>query len=158
MVLSDREEPFRPGRPLTAKRLKVCGIGLISEPLQRHRPSCAAGVKSLGTLLSLMLNRPLLTFQFIFDHMEVKWTAFIQRFLSSGHSKCFTIIAWHPPIHTRMYSPTACRATASSSGAVGVRCLAQGHLNKQLGGEGDRASYRPVTSQPALPPMLLPPS
>ena len=40
------------------------------------------------------------------------------------------------------------KATASSSGAVGVRCLAQG--------AGDRTTNLAVTSQPALPPELLP--
>ena len=35
--------------------------------------------------------------------------------------------------------------------------LAQGRLDTQLGGAGDRTSNLPVTSQPALPPELLPP-
>ena len=51
-----------------------------------------------------------------------------------------------------------CKATASWSGAVRVRCLAQGHLDYQLGGAGDRTtSNLVVTSQPTLPPELLPP-
>ena len=41
--------------------------------------------------------------------------------------------------------------TASSSGAVRARRLAQGHLNA-LGGSRNRTIYLPVTSQPALPP------
>ena len=44
------------------------------------------------------------------------------------------------------------KATASSPGAVRVRRLAQGHLNTQLGGAGDRTSDLLVTSQRALPP------
>ena len=44
------------------------------------------------------------------------------------------------------------KATASSSGALTVRCLAQGQLDIQLGGAGDRTSNLPVTSRPALPP------
>ena len=33
-----------------------------------------------------------------------------------------------------------------------VRCLAQGHLDTQLGGAWDRTSDLSVTTQPALPP------
>ena len=33
-----------------------------------------------------------------------------------------------------------CKATISSLGAVGVRCLAQGHVDTWLGGAGDRTS------------------
>ena len=40
---------------------------------------------------------------------------------------------------------------------VWVRCLAQGHLDTQLGGARDRTSNLAVASQPALPPTLLPP-
>ena len=46
------------------------------------------------------------------------------------------------------------KVTAGSSG--GVRCLAQGHLNAQLGGAGDRTSNLAFTRQNALPPELLP--
>ena len=71
-------------------------------------------------------------------------------FLTSGPSKPFTIL---PNIHTfrhwRRCQPR--KATASSSGAVKVRRLAQGHLDTQkLGGAGDRTSNLPVTSQPTL--------
>ena len=59
----------------------------------------------------------------------------------------------HTFTHQRRSQPR--RAPASSSGAV--RCLAQGHLDTQLGGAWDRTSNLPVTSQPALPPELLPP-
>ena len=43
-------------------------------------------------------------------------------------------------------------ATASSSGAVRVRCLAHGHLDTQLGGAGNLTGNLPVTSQLTLPP------
>ena len=49
------------------------------------------------------------------------------------------------------------KATASSSGEVGVRRLSQGDLAIQLGGAGDITSSLAVISQPALPPELLPP-
>ena len=62
----------------------------------------------------------------------------------------------HSFTHRRRSKPH--RATASSSGAVGVRRLAQGHLYTQLAGAGDRTSTLPVTSQPPLPPDLLLPS
>ena len=49
---------------------------------------------------------------------------------------CLTFtIHTHTFTHRRRSQP--CRATASSLGAVGVRCLAQAHLNTQLGGAGD---------------------
>ena len=35
-----------------------------------------------------------------------------------------------------------------------MKCLAQGHLDTQLGGAGDQASNHPLTSPPALPPEL----
>ena len=38
------------------------------------------------------------------------------------------------------------------------RRLAQGHHDTQLGGAGDPTSNLAVTSQPALPPVLMPPS
>jgi hypothetical protein len=44
------------------------------------------------------------------------------------------------------------RATASSSGAAGVRCLTQRHNNTLLGEAGDRTRNLKVTKQPALPP------
>ena len=43
--------------------------------------------------------------------------------------------------------------TASWSGAVRVRRLAQGHLDTPLGGAGDRTSELQVTIRPALPPV-----
>ena len=61
-------------------------------------------------------------------------------FLTSGHSKCFTSLPdLHPFMNTFTHRPRCqpCEATASSSGAVRVRRLDQGH---------------PRTGQPALPP------
>ena len=73
-------------------------------------------------------------------------------FLTSGHSKhSLTILPNIPPfMHTftqRRRRPPQ-KATASSSGAVRVLCLAQEHLDTQ---GGDRTSNLPVTSRPALP-------
>jgi hypothetical protein len=76
-------------------------------------------------------------------------------FLTSGRSKRFTILPnIHPFTHTFTHRRRSLprRATASSSGAVRVRRLAQGHLDTQLGGAGDRTSNLPVTGQPAVPP------
>ena len=85
-----------------------------------------------------------------------EWTAFIPRFfypwpLSGTLQYCPHV---HPFIrtvtHRRRCQPR--RATASSSGAVRVSCLAQGHLGTQLGRDGNRTSNLLVTSQPALRP------
>ena len=48
---------------------------------------------------------------------------------------------------THRWQSQPCKATASSSGAVRVKCLAQGHINTQLGGAGDRTSNLSVTRQ-----------
>ena len=82
-----------------------------------------------------------------------------QFFVTSGHPKRFTISPQilpfiHTFTHRRWCQPR--KVPASSSGAVRVRCLAHGYLDTQLGGAGDRTSNRAVTSQPALPPELLP--
>ena len=75
-------------------------------------------------------------------------------FPTSSHSKRFTIV---PSIHPFMLTFThrrwcqQCRAAASSSGAVTVMCLAQGHLDTQLGGAGDRTNNLLVTSQKVAP-------
>ena len=53
--------------------------------------------------------------------------------------------------HRRRSQPL--KAEASSSEAVMVSCLAQGQLDTQLGGAGDRTSN--LTSQPALPLELI---
>ena len=56
------------------------------------------------------------------------------------------------------YSPIQpCKAAASSSGAIGLRCPAQGHLSTRVGDAGVRTSNLLVTSQPALPPEHMPP-
>ena len=60
-----------------------------------------------------------------------------------------------PFIHTKQRSQPR-RATASSSETVRVRRFAQGHLDAQLGGAGDRTRNLLFTSRPALPPELLP--
>ena len=81
--------------------------------------------------------------------------AFIQRFSNQWSLNVLYNIAQHSPIHAHIHTPTArqpCKVTVSSSGAVRVRRLAQGQLDIQLGGAGDRTSNLPVTSQPALPP------
>ena len=71
-------------------------------------------------------------------------------FLTSGHSKRFTTMSNnHPYIHTfthRLQSQP-CKASASSSEAVRVQCLAQGHLDTR----SRRGSNLPVASQPAPP-------
>ena len=77
---------------------------------------------------------------------------------SGDFADAFIQSVLQPPLlsltHRRWSQPR--RATASSSAAVRGRRLAQGHLNTQLGGAGDRTSDLPVTSQPALPPVQLP--
>ena len=56
----------------------------------------------------------------------------------------------HTFTHQRRCQP--CNATASSSRAVRVRRLAQGHLDTQPGEVGDLTSILPDTNQPALNP------
>ena len=64
--------------------------------------------------------------------------------------------------HSYTHSPTdggvslARRQPARQEQLGFGRCLAQGHLDNQLGGTGDRTRSLPVTSQTALPPDLLP--
>ena len=56
----------------------------------------------------------------------------------------------HTHNHTLMVeSPRKATPTTSSSGAVRVKCLAQGHLVAPLGGDGDR------TSKSTPPPLEL---
>ena len=57
-------------------------------------------------------------------------------------------------IFTQQVRCQTCKVTASSLEEVSVRRLAQGHLNTQLGGAGDRTSNLPVTSQPSLTPKV----
>ena len=56
----------------------------------------------------------------------------------------------HTFAHRRRSQPR--KATISTSGAVRARRLAQGHLDTQSGGAGDRKRNHPVTGQTALPP------
>ena len=55
---------------------------------------------------------------------------------------------------THGWQSQPCRTTGSWSGAVRVRCPAQGHRHTQIGGAGDRTINLTVTIQPALPPEL----
>ena len=82
--------------------------------------------------------------------LEVNGLHLYSAFLNSGQSKHFTI--WpniHPFTHTFTHQP--CKATASSSVAIRLRCLAHGHLDTQLGGAGDLTRNLQV-SEPTLPP------
>ena len=72
-------------------------------------------------------------------------------FLTSCQSKCITIFPNIQPF-THQWRSQPCTATASWSGAVRVSCPAQGHLDAQLGGAGDRTGDLLVTSRPAPPP------
>ena len=83
-----------------------------------------------------------------------RWSSFIQRF----YLKRFTALTdIHPFMHsfTQRCRSQPRRATASWSGAVRVRRLAQEHHDTQPGGAGDRTSNPAVTSQSALPPELM---
>ena len=75
--------------------------------------------------------------------------AFIRRF----YPKRLTWLI-HTLTHRRQSQP--CKVTASSSGAVRVKCLAQGHNDTQLGGAGDRTSHPIGFKRTALPPELSP--
>ena len=67
-------------------------------------------------------------------------------FQTSGHSKCFAIIASH----------SQSRVHSSADGCVGLGCLAQGYLDTLLGGAGDQASNLVVASPTAPAPERLP--
>jgi len=59
---------------------------------------------------------------------------------------CFTV-ASHSPIHTHIRCQP-CKATTNTSGAVRVSwCLAQGHLNTELGGGARRSNQQPSGCQ-----------
>ena len=60
----------------------------------------------------------------------------------------------HSCTHSHRRRSQTFKVTACWSGAVRVMCLAQGHLDTQLGGAGEWTRHLPVTSQPALPPEL----
>ena len=81
----------------------------------------------------------------------VKGLHFYRCFLTSGHSKRFSI---SPNIHpcAHIHTPKAVSALQGDSQFVGVRRLAQGRTDTPLGGAGDRSSKLLVTSQPPLPP------
>ena len=66
--------------------------------------------------------------------------------LSKALYSVFTVTDIHPFTHRRLSQPR--RATVSSSGAIRVRRLAQGHHDTWLGGAGDRTSDLAITSQP----------
>ena len=74
--------------------------------------------------------------------------------LTSGHSKCFTILPnIHPVMHkfTHQWLCQPRNVTSAGQKQVGWGVLLR-HLDTLLGGPGDRTSNLPVTSQPALPP------
>ena len=74
----------------------------------------------------------------------------LQLQLQLGHlSDAFIQSDLHRLIHTltHLRQSEPCKATASSSGAVRVKCLAEGHINTQLGGARDRTSSLSVTRQ-----------
>ena len=84
-----------------------------------------------------------------------KWTAFTIHIHSLRFSNQWPLKGLY---NTRTHSPTAggvnhARRQPARQEWLGVRCQgAQGHLDSQLGGAGDRTSNLPVTSQPSLPP------
>ena len=75
-----------------------------------------------------------------------RWTASTQRFSNQWPLKALNNTASHSPVHPHIHPfiltfthwrrSQPRRATASWSGAVRVRRLAQGHLDTQLGGAG----------------------
>jgi hypothetical protein len=70
--------------------------------------------------------------------------------LQLGHlADAFIQSDLHRLIHTLTHQRQSqqCKATASSSGAGRIKCLAQAHINTQLGGAGDRTSNLSVTRQ-----------
>ena len=86
---------------------------------------------------------------------------YIAVFWNQRPPKAFYNIDWHSPIHahihahihTHRWCRQQCKETASSSGAVRMRGLAQGHLDTLVcEGAGDQTSHPLVNSQPALPP------
>ena len=69
----------------------------------------------------------------IVSHKGCHEHPFLQLQLQLGHlADAFIQSDLHRLTHRRQSQP--CKATASSSGAVRVKCLAQGHINTQLGG------------------------
>ena len=81
---------------------------------------------------------------------EQELVAIFRAFSRRFYPKRLTAV--HPFTHRGRSQPR--KAAASSSGALRVRCHAQGHLDTQLGGPRDRTSHLPVTGQLAVPPIL----
>ena len=86
-----------------------------------------------------------------------KWTAFIWCFTCQWQLKvCYNIHPfiitfthrWRRPRKAVPLHGLTLTLSVPSLGAVSVRCLAQGHLDTQLGGAGDRTSNLLVPSQP----------
>ena len=74
-----------------------------------------------------------LSYEVVVSPSDGKWTAaLIKRQLTCCLSKSFTVCAPHSVFHTHVHtegSRQPCRDAASSSGAVRVTDLAQGHLD-----------------------------
>ena len=66
--------------------------------------------------------------------MSVNGLHLYSSFLTSGHSKCFTILTI---IHPCMHTPTAESTMPGDSQLIRINRLAQGQLDTQLGGAGD---------------------
>ena len=71
-------------------------------------------------------------------------TITIRSFSRRFYPKRLTSVNKHNA-HRRLSQPS--KGTASSSGAVWVKCLTQGHINTQVGGAGDQNSNLSVTRQ-----------
>ena len=112
--------------------LEVCDVGF-----EIRDASCNADLQSLPVIQD--------------DTDQINELQLRSAFLTSGHSKRFTILSnIHPFTHRRRSQPS--KATSSLAGAVRVRCLAQGQLDTRLGAASDQTSNLPVTSQAALSP------
>ena len=105
----------------------------------------------------ILQQNVILTYKTISKHCKTNLNGphLFSAFLTIDHPIRFTLL---PHIHhSRTHSHTdggvshARRQPARRELTVRVRCLAQGHLDTQLGGAGDRTNNLQVTSQPALP-------
>ena len=118
----------------------------MNTPLFRSAVSCHPGAPLFCVSLMMAMTASTsagfsLTYDVIHVHEERKQIRggrtengqhLVSAFLTSGHSKSFTILtSIHPFTHTITHQRRGqpCQATASSSGAVRVRRLAQGHLD-----------------------------
>ena len=70
--------------------------------------------------------------------------------VTRGHPNLCTILPHNKPFIRRQRCQP-CKATASSSGAVKVRCLAQGHLDNRLGGAGNELATLRSPANPLYP-------